>query len=235
VSEMTAWSVVLAAGATDSMVARPALQQLCSTYWYPLYSFVRRQGHGAAESEDITQSFFASLLARNGFQGLDPSKGRFRTFLLAAMRNHMSNLRVHGQALKRGGGKELVSLDAASAEDRFVHEPPDASLTPERAFDRQWALALLDTALRRLRDEYELDGKAALFDALQATLSGDRVEGGYLEVASRLGTTEGALKVAAHRLRQRYRQVLLDETADTTGASGEAEGELRDLLAALSG
>ena len=233
-AQVTVWSVVLAAGSTDSLVARPALQQLCSTYWYPLYSFVRRQGHGAAESEDLTQSFFASLLARNGFQGLDRARGRFRTFLLAAMRNHLSNVRVHEHAQKRGGGQELVSLDAAAAEDRFALEPRDLALTPERAFDRQWALALLDAAFRRLQDEYKRNGDRALFEELQGTLSGDTVDGGYVAAAARLDMTEGAVKVAVHRLRQRYRQMLRSEAAGTTVGPVDADAELRELFAALS-
>ena len=231
----TAWSVVLVAGATDSRIARPALQKLCSTYWYPLYSFVRRQGHPPAESEDITQGFFAALLERNAFQGLDPARGRFRTFLLAAMRNHMANQRVHDHAQKRGGGVAPVPLDAATAEGRFTLEPGDPALTPERAYDRQWALSLLDSAFRRLRAEYEAGGKAALLDELRATLEGDAVEGGYSAAAARLGMTEGAVKVAVHRLRQRYRQVLREEVAGTTGTLDEAEDELRVLLDALAG
>lgn len=230
----TAWSVVLAAGATDSLVARPALQKLCSTYWYPLYSFVRRQGHDATESEDITQGFFASLLARNAFQGLDPARGRFRTFLLAAMRNHMANLRAHDRAQKRGGGEAPVPLDAATAEGRFTLEPSDSALTPERAYDRQWALSLMDASYRRLRAEYAAGGRAALLDELRATLEGDAVDGGYASAAARLGMTEGAVKVAVHRLRQRYRQVLREEVAGTTGTADEAEDEMRVLLEALS-
>lgn len=234
-ADVTAWSVVLAAGATDSRIALPALQQLCSRYWYPLYSYVRRQGCDATESEDVTQSFFASLLERNAFQGLDPARGRFRTFLLAALRNHMSNLRAHDRALKRGGGQSLLSLDTSFAEDRFALEPRDTSLTPERAFDRQWALTLLDRAFARLRGEYERSGRGALLDALQPTLTGDKVGGGYAGVAGQLGMTEGAVKVAAHRLRIRYREVLQEEAADTTGAADEAMDELRTLLTALAG
>ena len=212
----TMWSVVLAAGSTDSVVARPALQQLCSAYWYPLYGFVRRQGFNAADAEDITQSFFIGLLERNGFRGLDRAKGRFRSFLLASLRNHINNVREHNKAQKRGGGRELISLDAAAAEEKFALEPADPADTPEKIFDRQWALALLDRALARLRAEFAADGKTAHFDALQETIAGDKIAGGYAALGEKLGMTEGSIKVAVHRLRQRYREVIREEVAATT-------------------
>lgn len=229
----TLWSVVLAAGSTDSVVAKPALQQLCTIYWYPMYAFVRRQGYSAADSEDLTQGFFAGLLARNGFQGLDRSRGRFRSFLLASLRNHISNVRVHQHAQKRGGGQDVFSLDAAAAEERYAHEPADPSATPEKLFDRQWALTLLGRALARLREEYLAAGRGELFDALQDTLAGDRVDGGYQAVGGRLGMAEGAVKVAAHRLRNRYREVIREEVAATTAGASETEDELHELFAAL--
>lgn len=231
---MTLWSVVIAAGSTDSLVARPALEKLCATYWYPMYYFVRRQGFGAADSEDLTQSFFAGLLSRNGFHGLDQSRGRFRSFLLASLRNHLNNARVHRNALKRGGGIEPISLDAAAAEAKFALEPVDTSVTPEKSFDRQWALTLLERAMHRLREEYAGKGRGDLFDALQDTLAGDRTDGGYAAIGARMGLAEGAVKVAAHRLRNRYREVIREEVAATTASSGDTEEELRELFAALA-
>lgn len=231
----TMWSVVIAAGSTDSVVARPALQQLCSTYWYPLYCFARRQGFNSADAEDITQGFFAGLLERNGLRGLDRAKGRFRSFLLASLRNHINNVREHNNAMKRGGGRELVSLDAAAAEEKFALEPADPADTPEKIFDRQWALALLDRALARLRAEFAADGKSNQFDALQETIAGDKVAGGYVALGQKLGMSEGAVKVAVHRLRQRYREVIREEVSATTATPGDTEDELRELFAALSG
>lgn len=229
----TLWSVVLAAGSTDSVVARPALQQLCSTYWYPLYSFARRQGFGPADAEDITQGFFAHLLEHDGLRGLDRARGRFRSFLLASLRNFINNLREHQAAKKRGGGREIVSLDAAAAEEKFGIEPRDPAETPEKLFDRQWAHALLDRALGRLRGEFAAAGKAGHFDALQETLAGERVTGGYAALGGRLGMSEGAVKVAVHRFRLRYREVIREEIAATIGSPGDIEDELRELFAAL--
>lgn len=230
----TQWSVVLAAGSTDSVVARPALQTLCSSYWFPLYCFVRRQGFSAPDAEDLTQSFFTSLLTHNSLHGLDRAKGRFRSFLLAALRNHIINARRHDHAQKRGSGRELLSLDAAAAEHRFALEPADTAATPEKMFDRQWALTLLDRALARLRAEFHEDGKGALFDALQDTLAGDPVEGGYAKLGPALGLSESAVKVSAHRLRKRYREVIREEVAATTALDDDTEDELRVLFAALA-
>lgn len=229
----TLWSVVIAAGSTDSVVARPALQALCSIYWYPLYSFVRRQGFNASDAEDITQGFFTNLLERNSLRGLDRAKGRFRSFLLASLRNHICNIRDQGNAQKRGGGVHFTSLDAALAEHKFSREPVDSATTPEKMFDRQWALTLLDRALARLRSEYCEDGKGALFDALQDMLAGEEV-GGYAQVGAGLGMSENAVKTAAHRLRHRYREVIREEVAATTAVQGDTENELRELFAALA-
>jgi RNA polymerase sigma-70 factor (ECF subfamily) len=232
---MTLWSVVLAAGSTHTEIARPALQRLCETYWFPLYAFARRQGFHAEDAEDIVQGFFASLLEHNGLARVDRAKGRFRSFLLASLRHYISNFRDHRTAQKRGGGQELVSLDAAAAEERYHLEPADDGLTPERAFDRQWALALLDRALGRLRDEHAAADKTAHFAALQETLTGDRVAGGYAVLGAKLHMSEGAVKVAVHRLRQRYRDILREEVAATTSSPGEDEDELKTLLDALGG
>lgn len=232
--QSTMWSVVLAAGSTDSVIARPALQKLCETYWRPLYAFARKQGFNSADSEDLVQSFFAGLLQRNGLHGLDKAKGRFRSFLLASLRNHISNFRVHQNAQKRGGGREIVSLDSASAEERIAREPLDPNITPEKYFDRQWALALLDRTMARLREEYAADGRAAVFAALHDSIAGDRTEGGYAALGEKIGMTESAVKVAVHRLRQRYRHVIQEEVAATTASPAEAEDELRELFAALA-
>ena len=234
-AQLTLWSVVLAAGSTQTEIARPALQRLCETYWYPLYGFARRQGFNAEDSEDIVQGFFASLVEHNGLARVDRARGRFRAFLLASLRHYISNFRDHQRAQKRGGGRELVSLDAAAAEERYNLEPADHDLTPERAFDRQWALALLDRAIARLREEHVAAGKLDLFEALHDTLTGDRVTGGYAACGEKLGMSEGAVKVAVHRLRQRYREILREEVAATTASPGDDEDELQTLLGALGG
>jgi RNA polymerase sigma-70 factor (ECF subfamily) len=230
----THWSVVLAAaGRADSTHARDALERLCRNYWLPIYAFIRRQGHGPHDAQDLTQEFFARLLERNYLAGVDREKGRFRSFLLASVKHFLANNRDKAQAQKRGGGRVPISIDAAAAENSFGHEPLDV-VTAEKIFERRWALALLEQVLRRLRDEYVRDGKEKHFEQLKATLTEASRSVPYAEIALRLATSEGAVKVAVHRLRQRYRELLRAEIADTVADAGEIDDEIRNLFAALA-
>jgi RNA polymerase sigma factor (sigma-70 family) len=226
----THWSIVLAAGGATP-AAGNALAVLCRAYWYPLYVFVRRQGHAPHDAQDLTQAFFARLLAKSALGAVTPERGRFRTFLLTAMEHFLINEWRRARTRKRGGGAPLLSLDD-DAEARYLREPADA-ITPEKLFDRRWALTLLDRVLVRLGGELAAVGKAAQFEALKFCLSGEKHA--YAEVARGLGMTEGAVKVAAHRLRERYRALIRAEIAETVASSEEVDSEMRDLFAALSG
>ena len=211
--------------------ADEALAGLCSLYWYPLYAYVRRRGHGADEAHDLTQEFFARLLERDFLAGVDRGKGKFRAFLLAACSHFLANERDRVRAKKRGGGRAILSLSAADAEGRYSAEPADA-LTPEKLFERRWAMALLQQVMTRLRDEFEAKDKGRLFDRLRGFLVGEK-GAGYRQAADELGLSEGAVKVAVHRLRQRYRELLHAEIGRTVGAPEEVEEEVRALFAAL--
>jgi len=224
---------VLEAGRDDSPRAAEALEQLCRTYWYPLYAFVRRRGHGPEDAQDLTQAFFARLIAKRDLAAVDRTRGRFRSFLIAAMQHFLANEWDKARAQKRGGGVRVISLDAVSAEARYAREPADLE-TPELIFERRWAMALLDKVLVRLRGEYEARGQGDLFEALKGTLGGGGAEG-HAATAERLGMTEGAVKVAAHRLRRRYRDLLRGEIAGTVASPDDVDDELRHLLAVLGG
>lgn len=200
----THWSVVLTAGRSDTTRAHAALSRLCETYWYPLYAYVRRRGHSPEDAQDLTQEFFARLLARNTVAKADPERGRFRSFLLASLKNFLAHEWEKACAQKRGGQARLISLDLDTAETRYA-QPIAPGDTPDKAFDRQWALALLDVVLGRLRKEYADGGRGSLFLTLKETLAGGRSEISHRELGDRLDMSEGAVKVAAHRLRQRYR------------------------------
>jgi RNA polymerase sigma-70 factor (ECF subfamily) len=230
----THWSVVLAAaGRADTVHARDALEKLCRNYWLPIYVFVRRQGHNAHDSQDLTQEFFARLLEKNVLASVQREKGRFRSFLLASVKHFLANEWDKARAQKRGGGQVPISIDANLAENSFGMEPAD-TLTADRIFERRWALALLDLVLRRLREEYTRDGKEKQFNELKSTLTEASRTISHAEIAARLGTSEGAVKVAAHRLRQRYRELLRAEIADTIANPGETDDEIRNLFAALA-
>jgi len=230
----TRWSQVVAAGRpTDSTHARAALEQLCQTYWYPLYAFVRRQGHAPHDAQDLTQEFFARLLERNALGAADRERGRFRSFLLATLKNFLRDEWDKLRAQKRGGGQNLISLDAGDAESRYALEPVN-TLTADRIFERRWAMLLLDRAVERLRTEHQAAGKLAQFEALKASLAGARESQPYSELAAQLGQSEGAVKVAVHRLRQRYREVIRAEIAETVASEAEVEAELKHLMAALA-
>jgi len=230
----THWSVVLKAGQSNTTQARDALAKLCQTYWYPLYAYVRHRGHSVHDAQDLTQAFFARLLARHWVSDAKQDRGRFRTFLLTAMSRFLSDEWDKLRAQKRGGGVALLPLQLDTGETRYGNEPADNS-TPEQYFERRWALTLLDTVLQRLRGEYEHEGKGALFAALHPTLVGDRELQPYAKLAADLGMQEGAVKVAVHRLRKRYRQLLREEIAETMAASEDIDEELHHLFAVLAG
>jgi RNA polymerase sigma factor (sigma-70 family) len=229
----THWSQVLSAGRSDSTHARTALECLCRTYWPPIYAFVRRQGHSPHDAQDLTQEFFARLLDKNSLAGVDQARGRFRSFLLGALKHFLANEWDKARAQKRGGGQAHVPIDAAHAETSFAVEPAD-NVTPEMIFDRRWALTLLEQVMQRLREEYTGEGKAGLFAGLKCTLTGASRSVPYAQVAAELGMSEGAVKVAVHRLRRRYRELLRAEIARTVATPGEVEDEIRNLFAALS-
>jgi DNA-directed RNA polymerase specialized sigma24 family protein len=229
----TQWSLVLAARKKATPQAEEALAELCTAYWFPIYAFVRRQVPSAAEAEDLTQGFFARLLEKDYLKDVDREKGRFRSFLLVTCRHYIANERDHARAIKRGGGRPLLSIDVESAEDRYVFEPSH-SLTPERIYERQWALTLLARVLARLRNEFVDDGRASTFEALKAFLTGEGGSSRYRALAVDMATTEGAVKVAVHRLRRRYRELIRAEIATTVDGEKAVDDEVRHLMTALS-
>ena len=230
----THWSVVVAAGRADTTLARDALARLCQTYWHPLYAYIRRVGHSPHDAQDLTQEFFARLLEKNFLAGADESRGRFRSFLLASLKHFLANEWHRAHAQKRGGGQIPIPIDVVAAETSCHFEPADTA-TADKIYERRWALTLLDQVLRRLRAEYVRDGKEKQFEQLKPTLTEASRSVAYAEIARRLDTTEGAVKVAVHRLRQRYRETLRAEIAETVAGPGEVEDELRNLFAALAG
>ena len=214
-------------GAPD---ARAALEELCRSYWYPLYAYVRRRGHGPEEARDLVQGFFARFLARNYLAELEDDGGRFRSYLLAALRNHVSNERERERTLKRGGG--TVPIELADAEERYAREPL-AESTPESLYARKWALAVLERVLEHLRSEQEAKGRAAHFERLRPFLVADEPGEPLAAVAHDLGLTEVAARVAVHRLRARYRELLLAEVCQTVDRPQDVEAELNELFEAL--
>lgn len=227
----TRWSLVAAAQDASAPAARQALAELCAAYWFPVYAYVRSRGRDHHAAQDLTQGFFARLLEKNDLAAADRTRGRFRSFLLTACQHFLANQHDHATARKRGGGRTHVPLDFADADGRYSREPADAT-TPERVFDRQWALGVLDRVLAGLRDEYAESGRARLFDALKGCLTG-ATEAGYAGLADRLRMTEGAVKVAVHRLRQRYKDRLRAAIAETVATTDEVDDEIRALFAAL--
>ncbi len=228
----THWSVVLLAGQRPSPEAAAALEKLCQAYWYPLYAFVRRKGHEREEAQDLTQEFLVRLLEKNYLAHADRNKGKFRSFLLAALNHFLTNDWRRAQAAKRGGGQALISLDAATAEQQYALEPV-SDLTPEKIYERRWALTLLDQALARLQKEMLAAGKAGQFDKLRGFLTSEPGENDYEAAAAQLEMTAGAVAVAVHRLRQRYRELVREVIAHTVGSSAEVEDEIRWLFGAV--
>ncbi len=229
----TRWSLVRAAAGTDSR-SRDALTSLCNVYWYPLYAYVRRRGFQPASAQDLTQAFFSHLLEGERFRAADPDQGRFRSFLLKSLQNFLSTERRREQAEKRGGGRSILPLDFQQGEERYSREPADTE-TPERLFERRWALTLLEVTLSQLRDEYGRSGKGALFAALQPHLDGDADRMPLAELAAPLGMSADSLKVAVHRLRRRYRTLLRQEIRDTVDTREQVDDELQRLMDAVSG
>jgi RNA polymerase sigma factor (sigma-70 family) len=228
----THWSLVLAAGRSDSTQARAALETLCRAYWYPLYAFVRRLGHTPHDAEDVVQGFFALCLEKNYLSAADQAKGRFRSFLLVALKRFLANEWDKRHTRKRGGGTPPISLDALTAEQRYALEPADR-LSADRLFERRWALTLLDTVLARLREEQAAADCLQVFELLKDSLTAGERATPYAELATRLDTTEGAVKVAVHRLRRRYRELLEAEIANTVSSPAEVIEERRYLFSVL--
>jgi RNA polymerase sigma factor (sigma-70 family) len=228
----THWSVVLRARDRNSPTSDEALETLCRTYWFPLYAFVRRLGHNPHDAQDLTQEFFARLLQKHYLKSAEREKGRFRTFLLVALKRFLADAWDRQHAQKRGGFASVVSINQEMAESRFASEPAH-SLQPDVLFDRQWAMTLLDRTISLLHDEYVATGRAALFEALRACLGREESALPYAEIAAQLKLTEGAVKMAVRRLRTRYREILRAEIAGTVASPDEIEEEIRHLFAAF--
>jgi RNA polymerase sigma-70 factor (ECF subfamily) len=226
----TRWSLVLAAGERASPDAHEALEVLCRTYWYPLYAFARRLGYSAADAQDLTQAFFTRLLEKDYLQEADRQRGKFRSFLLACFQHFVSKERQRARAQKRGGGRTALPLDFETAESRYNLEPSH-DRTAERIYERRWALTLLDQALARLRQEFVDAGKDKVFAQLKGFLTGEAVP--YRQVGAELDMTEGAVKVAVHRLRRRFRELLLAEVGQTVARPDDVDDELRHLFTAV--
>lgn len=228
----THWSLIRLAGSGSSPDALAALGSLFRAYWYPAYAHARRCGQDPASAQDIVQDVFYALLSNDQLAAVGPGRGRFRSHLLAAINHHIANEWHRGRRQKRGGGSPHIALDSLEAEERFALEPTDHR-TPETLFDHQWALTVLDRATARLRREWETAGKAQAFDQLQPYLAGDHQAPPQNEVAARLGLGEGAIRVAIHRMRRRYRELVRDEIAPTVAGEDEIEDEIRHLMIAL--
>jgi RNA polymerase sigma-70 factor (ECF subfamily) len=228
----THWTVVLAAGRRRTPQADMALEELCRTYWFPLYAYVRRQGHSREYAEDLTQAFFTRFFEKNYLEGLSSEKGKFRAFLLAAMKHFLTNEWDRAHAAKRGGGATPLSLDWQDADTRYQIDPAD-NLSPDKLFDRAWAVTLLERVIIRLRDESATDGKARFFEQLKPFLMVGKSAIPYAEAAAKHGQSEGAMRTAVHRLRRRYRELLREEIGQTLSDPAQVEEEMRTLFAAF--
>ena len=228
----THWSVVLTAGHDSSPGAEEALEKLCRTYWYSLYAYVRRQGHSPEDAQDLTQVFFARLLARRDLAQVHPHKGRFRSFLLASLRHFLADEWDKASAYKRGGSTKTLSWQAPAAEHRYQQEPTDDS-SPEKIYDRRWALTVLARAQAGLKAEFVADGQSELYDALKVFLSGEKPDQTHAQVGARLGKSADAVRCAVQRLRQRYGQLIRAEVAHTVASASQIEEEIRYLLAVI--
>jgi DNA-directed RNA polymerase specialized sigma24 family protein len=229
----TRWTVVLAAGGPGSPSADVALEELCRTYWYPLYVYVRHRGYSPADAEDLTQAFFSRFLAKNYLAGLDSNRGRFRAFLLASLKHFLANEWDRSQRQKRGGGAALLSLDYHGADTRYQIDPPD-NLSPDKLYDRAWATTLLERVIARLRMENQNEGRAGDFEQLKSYLMVGTDNIPYAAAAAKLAMSEGAVRVAVHRLRRRYRELLQQEIVQTLADPSQAEEEMRALMGAFS-
>jgi RNA polymerase sigma-70 factor (ECF subfamily) len=229
----THWSVVLGAGQNDLAQATVALERLCRTYWYPIYAFIRRRGSSPHDAEDLTQGFFAQLLEKKTLKKVDRQKGKFRTFMLAALTNFLNNEWDKQQTLKRGGKRQIISLDETRAEELYSREPVE-SLTPEKLFERRWASTVVERVLARLKQEYATADKLKLFEKLEHGLTGEVTQDVCAGWAAALAMSEGAVKVALHRLRRRYGELLRGEIAHTVATPEELDEEIRHLCAAMA-
>ena len=229
----THWTLVLAAGSPDSSRYREALETLCRSYWYPLYAYLRRRGYERHTAEDYTQAFFMRLLEKESLRQIDPTLGKFRSFLLAALKHFIADELGRARAQKRGGNWKALPLDFTDAETQYTLEPFD-HLSPEAVFEKSWALSVLERTMSRLKAENIDANKAHLFEYLKAYLTGIGDSVSYQQAAAELDMTEGAVKVAVHRMRKRYGQLLWDEIAQTVTSKEEVEQEIRDLLAVLA-
>jgi len=229
----TRWTVVLSAGRKSSPHSDAALAELCQMYWYPLYAYVRRRGHSKEDSEDLVQSFFERFLAKNYLESAGAERGKFRAFLLASLKHFLANEWDKSQRQKRGGGAQHLSIDWQTADHRYHLDPPDPNSATDESFDREWAVALLERVITRLHDECVAAGKAKLFERAKGFLMVGKDVIPFAEAAKELEMEEGALRVAVHRLRKRYRELLRDELAQTLSEQGNVDEELRSLQAAL--
>jgi RNA polymerase sigma factor (sigma-70 family) len=228
----THWSVVMAAGRPKSASYQQALETLCQTYWFPLYAYLRRHGYKSHEAQDYTQAFFTALLDKGGLGLADPKRGKFRSFLLASLKHFLSNERARARAKKRGGGRKILSLDFKNAENQYALEPRD-ELSPEKLFERSWALTVLDRTMAHLQAEAVTANKQKTFERLKSYLTADKGSAPYRDAAIELDMTEGAVRIAVHRLRKRYRELLRDEIAQTVTSDDQIDEEIRDLFTAL--
>ena len=226
--------MVLLAGEAQAPRADAALESLCRTYWNPLYAYVRRRGHSSHDAQDLTQEFFARLLEKKYLQLADRERGRFRSFLLKSLQHFLVNEWVRGQAQKRGGGQYVFSLDEEAAERTYQQEPAD-EMVPESLYDKRWAMTLLERAMDRLGADYAATGKRELYDQLKPLLLTEGSGESYRQLAAPLGLSEGAVKVAVHRLRQRFRDAVRAEISQTVATPEEVDEELRCLMTAMSG
>ncbi len=225
----THWSVVLRARDKDSPDSDAARERLCRTYWPPLYHFLRREGHSAHDAQDLTQEFLSRFLHRDGLDHLQDQRGKFRSFLLTFLKHFLSDQRDHANAQKRGGGQQLISLDACEAEERDALGPVDG-LSADQLYDRRWARAVMDEAARRLREEYTARGKSELFEQLKDLQPGEHGARSYAEIGAALGLTEQAMKNTVHSFRRRYGELLRDEIAQTVDEPAEVEAEVQHLM-----
>lgn len=230
----THWSIVSAAGDLKAPSSEAALAQLCRTYWYPLYAFIRRKGHSPFDAQDLTQAFFARLLEKNYVGQADRERGRFRTFLLATLTHFLADEWDKTRRLKRGGGREVLSFDAASAEERYRMEPVDP-LDAAKLYERRWVTTLFDQVLARLEQEFRDSGKGGLFAGLKSSLLADDSALSHAELGAQLGLSVDAVKQTVHRMRRRYRELFREEIAQTVAGPEEVDDELKHLFAVLSG
>jgi RNA polymerase sigma factor (sigma-70 family) len=231
--DTTRWSIIAAARGSDAEAARAALSTLCEAYWYPLYAYIRKWGADPDAARDLTQAFLASLLERRDLEQVRPERGRFRTFLLASLKHFLLNDAARSRAMKRGGGVALLPLAFDDAEGRYLFEPADVT-TPETLYERRWALTVLERVIATVQEKWQHAGRADEFDVLKASLMGEGPPGGYAAAARQLGMTEGAVKVAVHRLRRTFRAELRSAIAETLADPSDVDEELKYLERALS-